>query len=237
MPASPHAINEPGRVWRIGYAPEPWNWTDWAYATDGRFGGRWDAPDGTYRTVYAGTTLRGCLLEVLARFRPDPAIAAEMDDINEDDVDAELYGTVAAGVVDRSWFAQRRISSATLTGRYCDVASANTIAALRPRFYVEATAVYGLADFDAAALHDSRPRELTQRVGQAVYEMAMNDGGPFDGLRFLSRHGADNELWAIYERSTDGPRSAHLHDITTTVIDPGSDDVLEVLALFDLRVD
>ena len=66
---------DPGHVWRVGFRPDPWAWTPWQYASDdGRFPGRWDDPDGSFRTVYAGRDLLACLLEVLARFPPDPLL-------------------------------------------------------------------------------------------------------------------------------------------------------------------
>ncbi len=34
-------------VHRVGFAPTPWQWADWAYAEDGRFDGRWDDPGGS----------------------------------------------------------------------------------------------------------------------------------------------------------------------------------------------
>jgi len=62
---------DPGRVWRVGYRPDPWAWTPWQYAGEtGCFPGRWDDPRGWFRTIYAGRELLACLLEVLARFRP-----------------------------------------------------------------------------------------------------------------------------------------------------------------------
>src|SRR5664279_1996153 len=48
-------------VWRVGYVPEPWAWTPWQYATDGRFTGRWDDPDGVWRTLYVGGHPTGLL--------------------------------------------------------------------------------------------------------------------------------------------------------------------------------
>ncbi|WP_373562885.1 RES domain-containing protein [Nocardioides campestrisoli] len=63
------------RVWRLGFKPSPWVWPGWDWAgTDGRFPGRWDDRQGNFRTTYAGSTLVGCLLEVLADFRPDPTL-------------------------------------------------------------------------------------------------------------------------------------------------------------------
>lgn len=51
-----HAVRQHGvRVYRVGYQPDPWAWTPWEYAgADGRFHGRWDDPDGTWRTLYLG---------------------------------------------------------------------------------------------------------------------------------------------------------------------------------------
>ncbi|MFZ4892887.1 RES family NAD+ phosphorylase [Plantibacter sp. Mn2098] len=223
-------------MWRVGYGPDPWKWTDWAHASDGRFGGRWDAIDGSYRTIYAGSTLTGCLMEVLARFRPDAALVGEMTEIVVEATDRDLYETVPAGVVDRSWFDRRRVGSAMLAGRYCDVASSASIAALRPMFLGQAVGEFGLADFDAAALQDSRPRVLTQRVARAVYLMDARSGGPYDGIRFLSRHGNDAELWAVYERSTDVDRSAQLASVVVGRLDAGSPEVREALDLFGLVV-
>ena len=69
-------------VHRVGYSPEPWNWTPWEYAgTDGRFHGRWDDPNGTWRTLYAGFSPLACYLEVLAVFRADPIVSEELDAI------------------------------------------------------------------------------------------------------------------------------------------------------------
>lgn len=70
-------------MWRVGHRPDPWAWALWKYAVRGRFGGRWDDPDGTFRTVYAGESLLACLLEVLACFRPDTALSAELDAIED----------------------------------------------------------------------------------------------------------------------------------------------------------
>ena len=107
---------DPGTVRRIGYQPDPWAWTDWSYARDGRFDRRWDAPAGEYRTVYAGSSYFACLVEVLARFRPDPALAAVSSQIEEDEPDATLYATVEAGIVDPAWFTVRRVARAELSG-------------------------------------------------------------------------------------------------------------------------
>ena len=108
--------SNPGAVWRIGYEPDPWAWTDWAYSSDGHFYGRWDAPAGEYRTVYAGPSYFACLVEVLARFRPDPALVAVSNLIDENEADAAIYATVDAGIVDPAWFKARRVAQAQSNG-------------------------------------------------------------------------------------------------------------------------
>ena len=157
--------HDPGVVYRIGFPPDPWVWPGWEYArNDGRFGGRWDDANGEFRTVYAGTTLLGCLLEVLAPLRPDPRLAAELDDIAEDTEDAREHPTVAAGRLSRSWLTRRQASRAQLSGVYCCVTETQSIATLREHFLVLATVQLELPDLDAAALRIAQPRDLTQRV-------------------------------------------------------------------------
>lgn len=128
----------------------------------------------------------------------------------------------------------RCASHANLSGTYCDVADSTTIAALRPAFGTLALAL-GLADFDSSALQNTEPRELTQRVGRAVYEISNDAQAPaFDGIRFLSRHGSDLELWSIFERSTDGAHSARLSDIVVSELRPDHPDVEAAMRLHGL---
>lgn len=58
----------------------------------------------------------------------------------------------------------------------------------------------GLADLDAAAIRDSRPRALTQAISAWLYTLRTPDGKPLNGIQFQSRHGDGLLLWAIYER-------------------------------------
>jgi len=228
----------PVAVWRVGYRPDPWAWTDWSYARGGRFGGRWDSPDGGYRTIYAGSSLLACLVEVLAPFRPDPLVSEMQDGIREDDADRALHPTVAPGFVDESWFAARRVGTAELRGRWCDVAKARTLSSLRPAFVAEAIGALGLEDFDASALQNSRPRALTQNVGRHLYERRSPSGdSAFDGIRFLSRHGEDLELWAVFERADDPNVSGRLHEPVSAELPSTSPEVRAALMLHGLTTD
>jgi hypothetical protein len=138
------------RVWRIGFRPDPWAWSGWEWATDGRFPGRWDDLHGNFRTVYAGSSLRACLLEVLAAFRRDARLAMELDEIIEDHEDAVLHPTLVSGQVPREWLDARAATSAKLTGTYCAVTDSRSMAVLHPHFIGMALSL-GLLDLDAAA--------------------------------------------------------------------------------------
>lgn len=200
-------VQDPGVVYRVGFAPDPWAWSGWEYArNDGRFGGRWDDAAGEFRTVYAATTLLGCLLEVLAPLRPDPAVADELAHI-DDESDDTAYPTTPAGTVSRSWLEQRCASRANLSGTFCCATDSETVSTLRDDFLATAV-VMGLPDFDTAALKLAQPRELTQRVASWLWAQTDAEGQPvLDGVHFLSRHGDEHELWAVFERDSDGPRS------------------------------
>lgn len=76
LPCRPHLGGE--LIHRVGYAPNPWAWTPWQYAEDGRFNGRWDDPDGNWRTLYVGASRLACYLEVLAFARADPRLALNL---------------------------------------------------------------------------------------------------------------------------------------------------------------
>jgi hypothetical protein len=161
VPEQLTAAEAAGRVWRVGFRPEPWAGIGWEWATEGRFPGRWDDLHGNFRTVYAGSSLLACLLEVLAHFRKDARLSVELDEIIEDDEDAVLHPTLPPGKVPKEWLDERAAVSAELSGRYCAVTDSGSVAALYPHFIGLALSL-GLADFDAAALKDARPRRLTQ---------------------------------------------------------------------------
>jgi hypothetical protein len=194
-------------VWRVGYRPDPWAWAGWEWASQGRFWGRWDDAEGNFRTVYAGSSLLGCLLELLADFRADRLLEADLGQIVEDPEDAAEFPTVPAGMLDPGWLSSRVAGTARLTGRFCAVTAAGSLAGLHPVFVGRALRL-GLTDFDAAALKDARARELTQRLASHLYATTT-----LDGVVSQSRHGDDITLWAVFERPGDGPVSPCLADI------------------------
>lgn len=224
-------VDEPHEhpVWRVGYKPDPWAWVGWEWATDGRFHGRWDDRDGNFRTVYAGSTLLACLLELLADFRPDPQVAHALDDIVEEPDDAAMHPTVAAGELHPSWLEARAAGSGVLSGRFCAVTASDTLATLHPQFVGLALAL-GLKDFDAAALKDGRARRLTQALATHLYAATT-----LDGIRFASRHGDDLTLWAIFERPDDAEVSRCVRAGAPVELTRDHPDVIAALDTLGLR--
>ena len=199
------------QVHHVGYKPDPWNWAPWEFAQAGRFTGRWDDPAGEWRAIYVGATRVACYLEVLASFRPDPRLEAEMDDIDSDD-DADRFPTIPPGRLDYGWCEKRLVCTARLSGCFAVPSHHETLPTLREQF-VPLAAALGVADVDAAAVRDAKPRELTQSMSAWIYEIVGPDGERINGIQYLSRHGDDFVLWAIYERgSTESPPEVTARD-------------------------
>jgi hypothetical protein len=216
-------------VHRVGYAPAPWDWTDWKYAsTSGHFLGRWDDPDAMWRALYLGSTALACYLEVLAPLRPDPALAGELADIDVDDEDAARHPTVVPGTLAYNWCEGRRICSGRMTGRFVVPGHHESLPTLRQQFLQLARSC-GCEDLDAGAIRDAK-RELTQRISAWIYTLGSETDQPVDGIEYLSRHGDHLKLWAIYERGqTDSPSQvANRNDNPVTPDDPDLTDAMRI---------
>lgn len=226
--------NDPGPVWHVGYAPDAWAWADWRFAIlDGKFHGRWDDPAGQFRTLYVGDSLFACLVEVLAKFRPEKAAALGIASIHADGSDDEAYPTWQAGTLDRDWLETRLAAAGDLLGKYCSITHSQTIAHLRPRF-LELARELGAADFDASLLKDSAPRSLTRAIARWLYDRVEDKAGAgsVDGIGFLSRHGDDLRLWAVFERPDDEPMTPRIHGTHQI---PLRDDSVELIRAFHLH--
>lgn len=201
------------KLFRISHPGDAWDWVDWQWTGAERF----DDPEAEYRVLYTGKTLRACLLEVLAHFRPDPALVADMEDIVEDD-NATL--TAPAGEIGYEWAADRRIGTAHATAHTCVVTETETIAWLR--------ATLKVTGLDAAMLKDARERKVTQAASRALFEETA-----CDALEYRSRHGDSEQLWAIYEREPN-VRAACLSRCETLPFEPAHPDVVNVFKIFGL---
>ena len=185
----------------MGFAPDPWAFTPWEYADQGRFGGRWDDPHGMWRSVYAGQSRLACLLEVLARFRVSPDLLALYAELDEE---ATAAPTLPPGQVPREWLGPRMTSTARLSGHFVIPGDGQSLSTLRKRFAAEALR-QGCHEIDTAVIRDARPRGLTQAMASWFY---MHE--PLAGVEYTSRHADELVLWAIFERSHDDAHSVAL---------------------------
>lgn len=206
-------------VWRVGHGPTPWRFTDWAYADhDGRFDGRWDDPEGSYRVLYAATSRFGAFVEALGDFRPDPMVAAGLEDIVADDEDDPA--SVRPGQVPVSWSRGRVVGRASMSARCVQVGHSRSLAYLR-RELSRLVVRYQLEDLDAAAVRLRAPRAFTQHVSRFVYECTDDNGAAeFDGLHYLSRFGDDLENIALFELASSNEAIADADAAPVSLDDP-----------------
>jgi hypothetical protein len=187
----------PERVYRLGRAPDPWEWPDWSFAgADGTFGNRFDDPDAEYRLLYASSQRVGTFRECLARFRPDPAVLAIQ--IEDNDEDPSSPATAPPGHIPCSWLANRRMGTARLAGVFCDIGHSDSLTHLR-----EALAArllhHGLDDLDAGEIRARAPRRFTQEISRHIFSQSDGSGPAFAGIRYASRLGDELTNWAIFE--------------------------------------
>ncbi len=181
------------------FLPPSWERAD----ADGIFGNRFDDPgkadglaeDERFRVIYAATQRDGAFAETIAHFRPDLEAVAALRAIRGATGEPQpLTGTVSA-----RWREMRGVGRLLLHPalRFVDVAHPDTLAELRTHFAPLAVEL-GHRDVDLSAM-TSGDRRLTQRVARYVHERTDADGGPlFAGLRYISRHGASWECWALF---------------------------------------
>jgi hypothetical protein len=228
------AINvDTGRVWRVGFAPDPWKWADWKYAQDdGRFSGRWDDELGQFRTVYTADSLYSCLIERLAKFRPDVAVEEAVLAIEDPDGDGGLYPDFPAGSLNFSWFDRRRATTAIQNGHYCYVTHSQSIAAIRAGFPALQYGIAGI-DIDAGILKDAEVRHLTRSLARWLYEQTESISAEHlvDGIEFRSRHGDELRMWAIFERPSDDETTGRVSQVEPVVLSADSDEVRDALEL------
>lgn len=199
MPVS----GDPGQVWRVGYAPDPWQWTPWEYAKDqGRFNGRWDDQNADFRTLYTADSLLGCFLELLASQRPNDVAYAELAEIEDDDQAVADYPDPERGAIGLDWLSDRLYARGTQAGTYAEVTHAEALA-----FLIDAGVFdrLGIAprDVDASLLKDPRQRDVTRTVARFLFDLRdeITLRPLVDGIAFRSRMGDDVRLWAVFQRS------------------------------------
>jgi hypothetical protein len=189
MVTHPHLVDPPDPLWRVARVGREVEYSeiDALNATLPKTGNRFDVPGGG--VLYCSSRRRGCYVEVLARHRPSPRMAAI----------AKLDPTfMAPGAIPAAWRSERRMAEITLDNPlpFVDVEHEATRAWLQQEMAVT-LAERDVEDLDVAAIRGN-DRLLTRAVAQHIY-VANDDGSPlYSGIRYLSRHG-DYECWAIFD--------------------------------------
>lgn len=200
---------------------------------------RFDDPDGVFMIRYAASTLSGCLVETLARFRPHPdteALLRTIDAVDADDPGETLYQEPTAGLADR--LQAQKVGQLQITSPAPLLVDIETPAILdqldkhpRVRAALEASGLGTPLDparLDSAIIRlgGRVGRPITQAVSRAVYDWLVG----VDGLGYWSRLDSRERCWAIHD---------HVPvDVTVSPLDPNlhehRDAVRAVAARFEI---
>lgn len=183
-------------VYRVGRAPRPWSFTPWRYAEKGVFQGRWDDPEGEYRVLYVAASTFGAFVEVLADFRPDPALIAGLTEIDDE---SQASTTIPPGQVPISWLQGRVLVEGRLSGTFADVGHSRSLATLR-RELAPLVVKFKIPELDGSAVRASAPRSFTHRISRYLYLCLDSDRPQFAGVFYRSKHGDELKNWGIFER-------------------------------------
>ena len=197
-----------GDLWRIGFRTQPLIWrhprplsgTPPPHETPG---GRFDAPNGEFATVYFASKAYGACIEKLAPLRPNiglaERLAAALDDDADPEYDYPLTAQVPSEFCSDHVFVTARVEPAT---RFIDVDSPDTHRALHDRrasFSDDLRALlqeHDLARIDRGTFL-THLRPLTRHLALALYTLFGEH--PVVGLRFASSLDPDAECWAIWD--------------------------------------
>lgn len=177
-------------LWRVQHSsgtppdPEPLD-----TASVQRSGNRFDAPAGEFEVRYYSSTRIGCFAETLARFRPDPRLAALVG------AEWAKRQLMDPGAIPADWRAKRELIR-VIPGEgntFLDFDHSITLVSFRKHLAADLDG-YFRGDLDLGVLK-SADRRISRTVGRWVYE---NTG--YAGLRYTSRLGNNYVNWAVFDR-------------------------------------
>lgn len=225
--------SDPGVVWRVGYAPNPWEWTPWQYASDnGRFNGRWDDQSAKFRTLYTSESLLGCFLEMLAPVRPNTLAYAELTEIADEEAVAGRFPDLAYGAIGMDWLSDRLYGSANQKGFYAEITTSEAIG-----FLVSAGVFRALGvpprEVDASLLKDANKRDITRSIARFLFDLRADGSSQpaVDGIAFRSRMGDEIRMWAVFER---GDELVSEHITPESDYEQVTEDNPDLLAAFEI---
>lgn len=167
---------------------------------------RFDDPDGWYVVRYTASTLRGCLIELLARFRDRATAEARIEGVTGLDVEEEprFARSLASEIGD--WLALQRVGVCHLEDPNAEVLSVNDAKLLadlnnhpRVRAALEASGLGSSerpAELDGATvrLPGAVGRSITQALSRALYDREPRPAA----LAYASRLDDDETCWAVF---------------------------------------
>ena len=171
---------------------------------EGRGRNRFDDPRGSFLMRYAAENLRGCLVETMARFRPNPAADALLAAVEFVDADDDPISPTVQAVED--WLAEQCVGQVTLVTPQpllVDIEAADLLVDLDMHPLIrEALDNSPLRDGPAPIHLDAGlirlggdvGRPITQAVSRALYELHPE----VDGIAYWSRIDPSERCWAIY---------------------------------------
>jgi hypothetical protein len=163
---------------------------------------RFDDPEGIFVVRYLADSLRGCLIELLSRFRRNEEAEARIAAITGTDEEGAHPGAEALA----EWFARQRVARCHLVepaGTLVDVNDPKLLVDLDAELRVRAVlGVSGLgtpedpARLDEGTIRLKGPvgRRITQAVSRVLYERERRPAG----LAYRSRLDDAERCWALY---------------------------------------
>ncbi len=164
--------------------------------------GRWDAPDGTFSTLYCATEAEACFGEKLGTFIPNPEVVVEIEEFLEGSPDEEFddddltAGLGRKAIEEIGW--KLAWAPTDPDARAFDVTAKRTWLTLLPSIASVVIAV-GLP-LSRAALKSSR-RAVTRRAAGKLHEASFDEGGErrIHGIKYESHRPPAWECWALWE--------------------------------------
>jgi hypothetical protein len=213
-----------GGVWRVTDWPEPFEPPPAPppirSEVEDDDAGRWDAPDGSFRTLYCATEAEGAVGEKLGPFALNPAAVRRIERFFDEEPDDEYLDDDLSGVLRSEDFSEWGWSLAWASvhpgASAIDVFHWRTAVAALPHA-APLLRSFGLRSLDRYALLEAR-RDFTRQLGAIFRERVTSLDGSLQacGLCYESRLPPAWECWAPWEPVPVDPDPAQLEALTIT---------------------
>lgn len=188
---------------------------------------RWDTPG---RTIYAGNTELGALIEVLSYITPDDRSLRTMseffDDVGADDElflhqqiakELSLHGGMAARSVSKGWREDRNIYEFKLPADdwFVDITASDSLGAIDTQLRADLHSTHGIDELQVSHLpaDGAEARAVTTRIASWVRDLVLDDGSLPHGVVYPSKYGTDLKNYAVWLRRADDGTGPALHPL------------------------